>query len=221
MADSWGKYKNGQIPTSAMYPISPGKYLRPDAAHAFIAAVAEADRHGIKLTAQEAYRPLGIPADQYVRDEAKTSTRSFNQWYAWGIYQRGGPLAAKPGNSVHGLGLAADTTPGRENGQIAAIMKAHGFVYDIPSETWHAHFIGVPAPTPEPSLVQKRTWKGLQGYLKQYWGYSGAIDGAPGKLTWTACQKWLAAHWLYKGAIDGVPGPQTYTAMQRAGCKLR
>jgi D-alanyl-D-alanine dipeptidase len=221
---AWGGYKNGQIPLSALKQVAPGKYLQPVVADAWLAAVAEAGRHGIKLSCQEAYRPLGVPADQNVTDASKTSTHGFNQWYAWGVYHRGGPLAAQPGYSNHGWGQAVDTTPGRENGQLVAIMKTHGFVYDISSETWHADFVGAPAPAPtvpDATSAQKANWKALQGYLKQYWGYSGALDGIAGKGTWTATQKWLKAKWGYAGAIDGVPGSQTYAAMGRAGCKLK
>lgn len=232
MADNWGKYKNGAIPTSALYPVQ-GYYMRPDAAHAMIAAIAEAARHGIVVRLNEAYRPLGIPADQFIKANtagnpvSKTSTGGSNQWFQYGRMKRGEtPAAAYPGGSIHGWALAADlnSSPGASgagNPQLVAIMKTHGFIFDIGSEPWHAHFVGIPKPIPEPSALQKRTWKGLQGYLKQYWGYAGQIDGAPGKLTWTSCQKWLAAHWLYKGQIDGVPGPQTYAALSRAGVKLK
>jgi hypothetical protein len=221
MSDNWGRYKNGQIPTSALYPVQ-GYYLRPDAAHALIAAITDLAKKKIKISINEGYRPLGIPADQHIRDEKKTSTRSSNQWFQYGRAQRGEtPTAAYPGGSIHGWGLAADLNPGANNSTVVSVMKAHGFIFDIGSESWHCRFVGVPKPTPEPSIVQKRSWKGLQGYLKKNWGYAGLIDGKPGTGTWVACQKWLAAHWLYKGAIDGVPGLQTYAALNRAGVKLK
>jgi hypothetical protein len=232
MGDAWGRYKNGKIPTSAMYPVQ-GFYMRPDAAHAMIAAIAEAARHGIGVKLSEAYRPLGIPADQYIHANGngdpvrRTSTGGSNQWFQYGRFLRKEtPAAAYPGGSIHGFGLAADLNSlplpsGAGNPQLVAIMKTHGFVFDIGSEPWHAHFVGIPKPIPEPSQIQKRSWKGLQTYLKNFWGYAGIIDGKAGKGTWVACQKWLAAHWLYTGAIDGVPGPQTYAALNRAGCKLK
>lgn len=220
MADNWGGYKNGQIPTSAMYPVQ-GKYLKPDAAHSLIAAIQEAARHGIRVVVDEGYRPLGVAADQYIRDEKRTSTHGSNQWFQWGRMKRGEtPAAAYPGSSLHGWGKAADINPGSNNGQLVAIMKAHGFVFDIASESWHAHFVGMPKPIPEPSRIQKLNWKGMQRYLK-LWGYNGAIDGKPGYATWVACQKWLASHWLYRGQIDGKPGPMTYAALKRAGVNLK
>jgi hypothetical protein len=221
MGDNWGGYANGKIPTSAMLKVQ-NDWFKPDVGHALISAITECAKHGIAIHINEGYRPLGIPADQNIRDENKTSTRSSNQWFQYGRMKRGEtPAAATPGQSIHGWGKAADVSPGRDNSTVAGIFAKYGFKFDIASESWHAHFVGTPALTPEPTAIQKLTWKGLQGYLKAYWGYTGVIDGKPGKGTWTSCQRWLAAHWLYKGTIDGVPGPQTYAAMQRAGCKLR
>jgi hypothetical protein len=221
MADNWGGYKNGQIPTGAMIRVQ-NDYFKPDVAYALQAAIAECAASKIKININEGYRPLGIPADQHIKDERLTSTRQSNQWFQYGRMHRGEtPSAAYPGGSIHGWGKAADVSPGHDNGTVTAIFAKHGFVFDIGSESWHAHFVGIPAPIPEPGVIQKRNWKALQGYLAQYWGYSGTVDGIAGPKTWTATQKWLAAHWLYKGAVDGVPGPQTYAAMQRAGSPLR
>lgn len=221
MGYNWGGHKNGQIPTSALYKVQ-NYYLRADAAHALIAAITEAARHGIKVNLNEGYRPLGVPADQHIRDETKTSTHGSNQWFQYGRMARGEtPQAAYPGGSIHGWALACDVNPGSNNALWKQIMRAHGFEFNISSESWHAQYVGVPKPTPEPTASDKRNWKGLQNYLKLYYGYSGAIDGLPGPMTWTACQKWLAAHWLYQGEIDGVPGPMTYAALARAGSKLR
>lgn len=221
MADNWGGYKNGQIPTSAMIRVQ-SSYFKPDVAYALAAAIAEAKAGGANVTVNEGYRPLGIPADQYVRNEGATSTRSSNQWFQYGRMKRGEtPAAAYPGSSIHGWGMAADVNPGRNNTVVKNAFAKHGFVFDISSESWHAHFVGLPKPIPEPTLSQKLFWSRMQKYLQQWWGYTQAIDGIAGPGTWTATQKWLAAHWLYKGACDGKPGPQTYAAMQRAGCKLR
>lgn len=224
MGDAWGGYANGKIPTSAMYPVQ-GKYMKPEAAHALIAAIQEAARHKIAVSVTEAYRPLGIPADQNIRDDRYTSTRSSNQWFQYGRMKRGEtPAAAYPGSSAHGFGLAADIQPTKTSangGLLQAIMKTHGFLFNVPSESWHVYFVGIPKPNPEPSKLQKLTWKGMQTYLRDYWGYTLPIDGIAGRGTWESTQKWLAAHWLYKGKIDGIPGVQTYAAMNRAGCKLR
>ena len=230
MSDDWGGYKNGQIPLSAMKAIQ-GQYFKPDVANALNAAIADCAAKGIHIHINEGYRPLGVPADQNIRSNgngdpvSKTSTGGSNQWFQYGRMKRGEtPSASYPGGSIHGWGRAADVSPGRDNGTVASIFKAHGFVFDIGSESWHAHYVGAPAPAPtvpDATSAQKANWKALQGYLKQYWGYAGALDGVPGNGTWTATQKWLKAKWGYAGAIDGVPGSQTYAAMGRAGCKLK
>lgn len=221
MGYAWGNYKNGAIPTSALYKVQ-GYYLRSDAAHSMIAAIEEAKRHGIEVSLNEGYRPLGIKSDMYVRDYKKTSTHDSNQWFQYGRMKRGEtPTAAYPGGSIHGWALACDLSPGRSSGQLVQILKAHGWIFDIDSEPWHCHYVGVPKPISEPSLIQKKSWKGLQGYLKQNFGYTGDIDGKPGPMTWKATQRWLAEHWLYKGEVDGIPGNMTYAALKRAGCTLR
>ena len=219
MGDAWGRYKNGQIPLKAMKNVQ-GFYLRPDAAEAMLGAIAELAKSNIKVFINESYRPLGVPADQYVRDASKTSTKSSNQWFQWGRMKRGEtPAAAYPGTSVHGWAVASDITNG-SNSTLRAVLKKYGFVFDVPSESWHAHFIGLPKPIAEPNALQKRSWKGMQGYLRQ-WGYKGSLDGIAGKGTWTAAQTWLKARHGYLGVCDGIPGPMTYAAMQRAGVKLR
>jgi hypothetical protein len=222
MGYAWGGHRNGAIPASALYKVQ-GYYLRRDAAHALIAAIEEAKTHGLHIRLNEGYRPLGVKADMNVRDYKKTSTHDSNQWFQYGRMKRGEtPAASYPGGSIHGWALAADLAqPNRNNPTVVKILRAHGWVFDIGSEPWHAHYVGVQKPKPEPSALQKSSWKGLQKYLKAYWGYPGGIDGKAGPATWKAVQSWLADHWLYQGAIDGEPGPMTYAAMARAKCKLR
>jgi hypothetical protein len=49
--------------------------------------------------------------------------------------------------------------------------------------------------------------------LAQRHGYTGPIDGSPGRNTWSAVQRALRPYG-YRGPIDGVPGPATYRALQ-------
>jgi len=60
--------------------------------------------------------------------------------------------------------------------------------------------------------LNKATWKGWQMALKARHGYSGIIDGVPGKLTWSAVQR--SASKYYKGPVDGIPGPNTRKGVQ-------
>ncbi|MFE5894028.1 peptidoglycan-binding protein [Streptomyces sp. NPDC002285] len=57
--------------------------------------------------------------------------------------------------------------------------------------------------------------KKVQGWLKQYWGYTGAIDGQLGTNSWKAFQRCLKEYWGYTGAIDGIVGSGTIKALQR------
>jgi hypothetical protein len=57
-------------------------------------------------------------------------------------------------------------------------------------------------------------WKKFQTILQRDHGYSGAVDGDPGKLTYAAIQRSIAS-FGYSGAVDGVPGPNTYKGVQR------
>jgi peptidoglycan hydrolase-like protein with peptidoglycan-binding domain len=57
-------------------------------------------------------------------------------------------------------------------------------------------------------------WKKFQTILQRDHGYSGAVDGDPGKITWAAVQRSIAS-FGYAGAVDGVPGPNTYKGVQR------
>ena len=219
MGDAWGGYKNGQIPLKAMRNAQ-GFLLRPDAAEAMLGAIAELAKSNIKVFINETYRPLGAPADANIRDASKTSTKCSNQWFQYGRMKRGEtPAAAYPGTSVHGWAVAADITNGG-NSTLRAVLRKYGWVFDVSSESWHSHFIGLPKPISEPSKLQKANWKLMQGYLRK-WGYKGSIDGIAGKGTWTAAQTWLKARHGYVGVCDGIPGVMTFSAMKRAGSNLR
>ncbi|WIJ46182.1 M15 family metallopeptidase [Curtobacterium citreum] len=93
-AGAWGGYSNGEIPLSAMTPVPAANgqpYLRPDAAVAYFAvSTAFQARFGKALPITEAYRDLA------------------RQQALYAAYQAGGNLAATPGTSNHGWGLACD-----------------------------------------------------------------------------------------------------------------
>jgi hypothetical protein len=61
--------------------------------------------------------------------------------------------------------------------------------------------------------LTKATWKAWQEVLRDH-GYTGIIDGIPGRLTWSAVQRSVVAHG-YTGPIDGIPGPMTRRAVQK------
>jgi zinc D-Ala-D-Ala carboxypeptidase len=90
-------YGNGQIPTSALCPLwgAPGQLLRADAAAAF-------DRLS-RAYARQFSRPICV-TDSY---------RSFSQQVA--LYAAKPNLAARPGTSNHGWGVAVDLCGGVES----------------------------------------------------------------------------------------------------------
>jgi LAS superfamily LD-carboxypeptidase LdcB len=117
---SWG---NGRIPPFLLESIGQGDHrLARDAAVAFKAMAADARRDGVTLTVSDSYRSL---------DEQAAMVDS------QGHYGEGG-LAAEPGTSAHGWGLAIDLDL---NSRATTWMRAnagrYGFAEDVPREPWH------------------------------------------------------------------------------------
>lgn len=69
-----------------------------------------------------------------------------------------------------------------------------------------------PGGIPVNGHLDKTTWKAWQTVLKEKYGYTGIIDGNPGRMSWSAVQRSVKQH--YKGSIDGIPGSNTYKAIQ-------
>lgn len=120
-AQAWAaQYENGRIPTSALQQVMPGHYLRPDVAQAFNAMVQAARADGVRITLTGSYRDY---ATQVSTAQSK------------GLYRQGG-LAAVPGTSLHGLGIAVDVGEGEQREWLAAHGAEYGFE-TIPREPWH------------------------------------------------------------------------------------
>ncbi|MEO8694890.1 MAG: M15 family metallopeptidase [Acidimicrobiales bacterium] len=117
---SWG---NGRIPASLLESIGQGDHrLSRDAAAAFKAMAADARRDGVTLSVSDSYRSL---------DEQAAMVES------QGRYGEGG-LAAEPGTSAHGWGLAVDLDlNGRATTWMRANAARYGFAEDVPREPWH------------------------------------------------------------------------------------
>ena len=114
-------FGNGRIPASMLESIGQGDHrLTHDAATAFKAMAAAARRDGVALTVSDSYRSL----DEQV---AMVETQ--------GQYGDGG-LAAVPGTSAHGWGLAVDLDS-RAVSWMRANAGKYGFVEDVPREPWH------------------------------------------------------------------------------------
>ena len=116
---------NGQLPADALAPIANGR-LRRDAAAAWNAMNVHARKYGIELL------PNG----------SKSSYRTLAQQHElYDMYLAGtGNLAAKPGTSNHGWGVAVDVGSLEMRAMIDRIGAPYGWAKkwsDAPTEWWH------------------------------------------------------------------------------------
>lgn len=163
MVSAWGGYSNGQIPTSAMVQIQ-GEWFEPDMAARMKWLLDECARQGVNIKINEGYRPLGVPADRYIRNESQTSTagpplfHGSNQYFQLGRADRGEtPSAGTPGTSSHGWGKAADINPGRNNPVVAAACAKMGLIFTVPSESWHIAADGTPTVPYTPVSTRRKS----------------------------------------------------------------
>jgi hypothetical protein len=136
---------NGKLPDADLEAI-PGGRLRKDAAEAWLAMrafIGKADGVWICPTSvRTAYRPYA------------------DQEYFWSLYQRHqGALAARPGTSNHGWGIAVDLPSPAMRAAVRACGHEFGWgirggrlASDAPSEEWHCTF----HPGRYPAVAQHR-----------------------------------------------------------------
>lgn len=120
------RYGNGQIPESALQKVgTTGAKLWAPAAEKLEALIAAAARDGVQIGITDSYRSYAAQVDVAERK---------------GLYGQGG-LAAKPGTSEHGWGMAVDLDL---DATAQTWMRAHGgeygFVENTPREAWHWAF---------------------------------------------------------------------------------
>jgi len=207
---------NGQLKNSELTNIAGGGRLRHDAADAWNAfARYVKEKHGQTVEVNDSYRPLGKPGDW--------RANRWSQWAAWERYQNGGNLAARPGTSNHGLGLALDV-PYQTQRLIANYGKDFGWSKswsDAPSEPWHfkwkeGHYSAVDKYKVEPT-IQQGDKNGycvtLKKLLKKH-GYWPAVypinNNGFGALTTRQVKKFQKD---YKLTADGIVGPGTWKAL--------
>lgn len=119
-------YGNGKIPSDALAPINgSSERMWAPAAESLNAMMSDAKAAGVSISVTDGYRMF----ESQVRLAQEK-----------GLYSQGG-LAAAPGTSEHGWGLAVDLGL---NPTAQAWMRQHakeyGFVENVPREPWHWEF---------------------------------------------------------------------------------
>ena len=114
---------NGRLPDTMLVGIGEGAHrLTKPAADAFGRLSAAARRDGVTFGVTDSYRDHGAQVDVARR---------------LGLYGQGG-LAAVPGSSNHGWGLALDLELGdKAQGWMADNAWRYGYFNDVPGEPWH------------------------------------------------------------------------------------
>lgn len=194
-AAGWGGFSNGDIPTSAMVQVESGDFLEPNAAAAWYAMQAACYAEtGVWISINEAYRSLA------------------DQWYYWNLYQSGqGNVAAYPGNSNHGRGVAVDMY-GYDAAWSWLQRRAGDFGWSwatgrASGERWHWEYVGGlstggTVASPINSKLDVAHIKALQAQL------GVDQDGDAGPITTKALQRRV-------GTIDdGDFGPNSISSLQ-------
>ena len=200
---------NGQLKRSELAPITKATngeqcYLEKKAARSFMAMNDESQRKfNVTLrasSARTAYRPLK------------------DQWYFWNQYKyHGGNLAAYPGTSNHGLGLAVDFATQEMRTIVDKIGAKYGWAKkwsDAPSEWWHIKYRHGEYPAVnayKPLRVLKNGSKGVAVFTLQrrlrYLGYTKATPtGVFGPKTASTVRAFQRRHHL---TPDGIAGAKT------------
>lgn len=116
-------YGNGKIPETALGRVgNTGHKLWAPAAESLNGMIEDARRDGVEIGITDSYRPYAEQVDLARRK---------------GLYSQGG-LAAKPGTSEHGWGMATDLDL---NAKALSWMRKnagnYGFVENVARESWH------------------------------------------------------------------------------------
>lgn len=155
---------NGQLDPSLLVSIHPRGQLHITAVRAWKALVAECGKQGLPLTFTYGgcYRTYAeqewLFRSRYTTTYISGASRKFWQGMWWYL-KPGNAMAAVPGTSNHGLGLAIDTafdtdpTDGLGPDDAAAIANhpkflwfrdniiRFGFSFEAQSETWHIRYV--------------------------------------------------------------------------------
>jgi GH25 family lysozyme M1 (1,4-beta-N-acetylmuramidase) len=189
----WGGFQNGEIPLSAMVQAEPGMYLQADAAATWQRMDAACP---YALSINEAYRDLAT------------------QQYYWNRYINhlpGWTVAAVPGTSNHGRGMAVDIN--EYNGSAFDWLRSNAGNFgwswatgQASGERWHWEYVGSTGSASAPATINSRLDEARRRVLQGQLGV--AVDGDFGPISTTALQNRI-------GTIgDGDFGEQSTRALQ-------
>ncbi|MDY7088295.1 MAG: M15 family metallopeptidase [Actinomycetota bacterium] len=116
-------YGNGKIPANALEQVGNTRHkLWAPAAQNLNQMISDAKRDGVTIGITDSYRPYEEQVDLARRK---------------GLYSQGG-LAAKPGTSEHGWGMATDLDlDSKAQAWMRKNAEKYGFVENVPREPWH------------------------------------------------------------------------------------
>jgi len=119
-------YGNGRIPAAALEQVGTTRHkLWAPAAQSLNQMINDAKREGVTIGITDSYRPYAEQVDLARRK---------------GLYSQGG-LAAKPGTSEHGWGMATDLDlNAKAQKWMRANAEKYGFSENVPREPWHWEF---------------------------------------------------------------------------------
>jgi Putative peptidoglycan binding domain/D-alanyl-D-alanine carboxypeptidase len=171
----------------------------------------------LAIAAAAAWNAPGGPADAGLRPTGpRSSYRTFaEQEELWAAYKAGGALAAQPGTSNHGLGIAIDVPEAwmqswiREHGDAFGWQKTEAM-----SESWHFNFVGgVDFPTFE-EMKKGSHGKRVERLTKRLAfihepGGKAFLAESSEKFTEVVEEAVRRFQKAYKLEVDGVVGPKT------------
>jgi LAS superfamily LD-carboxypeptidase LdcB len=143
----WGGHANGRIPLTALASVDDGQRLRPDAAAAWNALQ--------RAATADLGQPIGV-TDSYRSYEAQVELKALKP-----------TLAATPGRSNHGWGLAVDVVTGGWDGEPMRWLQTNA-----PRFGWH-----------------HPDWAQIDGSNPEHWHweYRGGRRDRPGTMSLLAC----------------------------------
>lgn len=158
MPSSLSAFTNGRIPSTDLTEVHPRGKLHVQAARGWGALVYDASLQGLPMTFTYGgmYRSYAEQEALFLRRYDRgynSSSRSNKYWNGSWWHLVTGAIAATPGKSNHGWGLAIDTAAGTDPSN-AVYIRSHpqwpwllanainyGFSWEIQSEPWHIRYV--------------------------------------------------------------------------------